>query len=413
PSKRRPDLDSLYCINADGSRNTIHPADVRGRFQRRKKLVWAVLVAIYVVLPFLHIGGHPAVQIDLPNRTFYLFGSVFDSQDFYLAFFFVFGIGLTLILLSALWGRVWCGYACPHTVFLEGFFRRIERWIDGPSGQREKLAKGAWTGRKLAKRVLKHGTYLVLSLALAHVFLAYFIPVDELVGVVQHSPAEHLTAFVFTMVFTAIIYFDFAWFREQLCLIICPYGRLQSILSDPDTVNVQYDFVRGEPRGRYHVEGRGDCIDCQRCIAVCPTGIDIRNGVQMECVGCANCIDACDEVMDKVGSARGLIRYESLRGVEQGRRRFWRTRVVFYAVVFAVALVGFTVLAGGRTAFDARLVRSDGPPYVVVGAGADAQVRNIFRLHLVNKLGADATFRITPPVPWTASGSSCRRRRSR
>ena len=319
--KRRPDLDSLYCLNADGSRNTIHTADVRGRYQVRKKIVWALLIALYLVLPWIEVGGRPAILIDIPERNFFLFGMSFNAQDFYLAFFVLTGIGFTLFVVSALFGRIWCGYACPHSVFLEAVYRRVERWIEGGAAQRKRLAEMPWNAQKILRRGGKWAVYLAISLVLSHTFLSYFMGADEVLRAITSPPSVHPTAFTFIVAFTVIIYGNFTWFREQLCIVICPYGRLQGVLYDRDTINVTYDHVRGEPRGRYNDSDRGDCIDCQRCVAVCPTGIDIRNGTQLECIGCANCIDACDEVMVKTGQPVGLIRYDSQNGVENGERR--------------------------------------------------------------------------------------------
>ncbi|MEZ5966966.1 MAG: cytochrome c oxidase accessory protein CcoG [Planctomycetota bacterium] len=400
-SDRRPDLDSLYCINADGSRNKIHTADVRGRYQRRKWVLWAILIAIYLVVPWILIGGKPAFLIDIPRRHFYLLGNTFNAQDFWLAFFVVTGIGFSLIVVSAMWGRVWCGYGCPQTVFLEGVYRRVERFFEGNAAKRKKLDAAGVTPEKVLRRTGKYATYLALSVVLSHTFLGYFMPVREVVKAMAGSPSEHPSAFLFVLVFTAIIFFNFAWFREQLCIVICPYGRLQSVLYDQDTVNVGYDKNRGEPRGKHNVEGRGDCIDCHRCVAVCPTGIDIRNGTQLECVGCANCIDACDEVMDKLGQPRGLVRYDSLRGFEQGQRRFWRPRVLLYAVLLLIGIAVFAVAITKRTAFEANVVRVQGSAYTLDGE----TVTNAFVIHLVNKLPATTTFSVeaiaSAGVEWT------------
>lgn len=390
--KRRPDLDTLYSINPDGSHHVIHPADVKGRWQRRKKLVWAILILIYAALPWIRIGGHPAVLIDLPNRHFYLFGGVYDAADFNLFFFFVAGLGITLYIVSAVFGRVWCGFACPHTVFLEAWFRRIERWIEGGANKRERLAKMPWNAEKLLKRGSKHAIFVLLSLVISHVFLSYFIPARELIHVIGSDPSQHWTAFVFILLFTAILYFDFAFFREQLCLIICPYGRLQSALYDRDTMQVGYDKLRGEPRGHYSQEGTGSCIDCFRCVAVCPTGIDIRNGTQMECIGCANCIDACDEVMARIGEEPGLIRYDSERSFLEGLRRFWRPRLIAYGGAVLLLFVLFFFMSRQRTPFDAKPIRLEGPAYLLVGE----DVMNRFRIHLVNKLDGAHTFVLVP-----------------
>lgn len=393
--QRRPDLDSLYCINPDGSRNTIHPADVKGRYQVRKKIVWTFLVALWVVLPWIEIGGHPAILADIANRRFYLFGETFNAQDFYLAYFLLTGVGFTLFVVSALFGRIWCGYACPQTVFLEGFFRRIERWIEGNAAQRKKLKDAPMSLQKALRRGAKWAIFFALSAFLAHNFLSYFMGADEVLAAMTSSPAEHPTAFAFVWIFAGITYLNFAWFREQVCIVICPYGRLQGVLYDEDTINVAYDPGRGEPRGKYTKGERGDCIDCYRCVAVCPTGIDIRNGSQLECIGCANCIDACDEVMAKVGQPPGLIRYDSMHGIEGKPRRFVRPRLFLYAFLLLLGATVFAVAAFRRTPFEAKLVRPQSTPFFVT----DGVVRNPLTLHIVNKQPEAHTFLVEPKVP--------------
>jgi cytochrome c oxidase accessory protein FixG len=308
--KRRPDLDTVYSINADGSRNFIQPADVSGRWQVRKNLIFGLLLLFYLGMPWVEIGGKPAIHIDLPGRAAHLFGATFTNQDFHLVFFLVSGMGFALFVLTSLWGRVWCGYVCPQTVFMEGVIRKVERLIEGPSYARVKRNQGPWNLDKAWRKALKHAVFIVVALGFAHAFVSYFLPIRELL---LSSPWEHRAAFLWTMFWAGVLYFDFAWFREQTCLIICPYGRLQSTLVDPDTVIIGYDARRGEPRSKRSETG-GDCVDCFRCVEVCPTGIDIRNGLQMECIGCANCIDACDEVMDRIDKPHGLVRYDSERG---------------------------------------------------------------------------------------------------
>ncbi len=388
--KSSPNLDSLYCLEEDGSRKKIHTADVKGRYQVRKRLIWVVLLAIYVVLPWIKVGGQPAVLLDIVQRHFYLFGFSFNAQDFYLAFFLVSGLGFGLFVLSSMYGRVWCGYACPHTVFLEGVFRRVERWIDGTAQQQERLEKAGWTLGKILRRVLKYGAFVGISLFLSHTFLSYFMGVEQVYAAVTHAPSVHPTAFTFVMVFTAIIYFNFTWFREQLCIVICPYGRLQSVMYDEHTVNVGYDAKRGEPRGKYTKADRGACIDCHRCVAVCPTAIDIRNGTQLECVGCSNCIDACDEVMDKVGQPRGLIRYDSMAGFEGKSRRFFRPRIAFYGFLLLLGMGVFTTAASFRTDYESNLTRLPGIPYQI----DNEVVTNDFILHLINKQSATMSFKL-------------------
>ncbi|HEX6810824.1 MAG TPA: cytochrome c oxidase accessory protein CcoG [Planctomycetota bacterium] len=387
---RRPDVDTMFSVNPDGSRNAIQPADVRGRFQRLKHGLWYVLIAIYVALPWLKIGGRPALLIDIETRHFYLFGQTFNAQDFWLAFFFVSGLGFLLFVLASLLGRVWCGYACPQTVFLEGVFRRIERFIEGPAAARAKLDKAPLHWSKLWRRGAKMLVFAAIAAVISHSFLGLFMPVEVLVHAVTASPGEHPTAFVFMLVATAVLFVNFTWFREQTCIAICPYGRLQAALYDADTVLVGYDQKRGEPRGSAGTAGAGDCVDCYRCVSVCPTGIDIRQGTQMECVGCANCIDACDEVMSKLGRAPGLVRYDSQRGFETGKRRFWRSRVAVYGVLMLMGLLAFGFAALGRTPFEANLSRAPGRSYTV----EDERVHNVFVLHLINKRPGPRTFKI-------------------
>ena len=400
-SSRRPDLDSLFTVNADGSHNVIHTADVHGRFQLRKRVIWSLLVLVYLAFPWIEINGHPAVLIDIAQRHFYLFGKTFNAQDFPLAFFYLSGIGFTLIVLSALFGRVWCGYACPQTVFLDGLFRRIERLVEGTATQRKRLQELPWSLNKVTRRGTKLLLFALSSLLISHTFLSYFIPVAELRSAMLHSPAAHPIAFTFVLVFSIVVFVNFTWFREQLCLIICPYGRLQGVLADKDTINVGYDKARGEPRGKptpgvapEAAKARGDCVDCMRCVSVCPTGIDIRNGSQFECIGCANCIDACDEVMVKVGRPTGLVRYDSLRGFETGKRRFVRPRLWLYAGFMLIGLGVFLAAAGRRISFEANLIRAS-TPYTI----ENGTITNQVTLHLFNKQAEQKTFHIEPKSP--------------
>ena len=384
---RWPDMDTMYTINPDGSRNFLHPADVKGRWQVRKDILWLVLILVYLGLPWLQVGGYPAVHFDIPGRAAYLFGHTFTNQDFYLSFFVFSGIGFAFFVVTSMFGRLWCGLACPQTVFLEGVFRKVERLIEGPRHKRIKLNQGPWTPGKILRKTLKHTAFVGISLFLAHAFVAYFIPAREFVGVVTSSPSEHWTAFLWVLFWTAMLYFDYSWFREQTCLIICPYGRLQSSLIDHDTVVVGYDKGRGEPRSKVNEDG-GDCIDCHRCVQVCPTGVDIRNGLQMECVGCFNCIDACDDIMSRIGKPRGLIRYDSGRSLEGGSRKIVRGRVFLYAALGLLGLAVAGTALSKRSDFEAKALRTKGFPYQL----EQDRIQNLLNLRIQNKLSEPRTY---------------------
>jgi len=388
-------------LDARGARIKIQPEDVRGRFIRWRRIAYAVLILHLLALPFIKNGKHPAVHLDIPTRQFFLAGRAFNAQDVWLMVFLLAGFAFGLVFLTALAGRVWCGWACPQTVFLEGLYRPIERWIEGPAQQRRRLAERGWTTRRIALVLLKQSLYVVVSLVLAHWFLAFFVPAPTLAELVLHGPAGHGTLFGIAMFLTTAFLLNFAWFREQFCVILCPYGRLQSVLTDRQTLLIGYDTARGEPRGKVArgstAPTRGDCIDCGRCVRVCPTGIDIRNGQQMECIGCAQCIDACDEMMMKVGRPAGLVRYDSLQGFEgEAKGRLLRPRVVAYGLVCSAALltVGLNVFAL-RTPFEANLLRSAGIPYVL----EETTIRNQFELHLVNKHVDPAEFEVSVVGP--------------
>ncbi|MCU0677037.1 MAG: cytochrome c oxidase accessory protein CcoG [Myxococcota bacterium] len=407
-------------LNKDGTRNFVHPADVSGRFTNVRWVVFAVLMVIYLVLPLIQIGGRPAVFLDVEHRRFFLFGGSFNAQDFWLVFFLLTGIAFVLIVVTTLWGRVWCGYACPQTVFLEGVYRRIERFVEGPRNERMKRNAGPWNASKTGRKIAKHALFVLFSLFFSHFFLSYFVSLPSLLDMMQRPPSEHPQAFAWMAVMSVILYGNFAWFREQLCLIICPYGRLQSTLTDRDTLVIGYDVGRGEPRGKKKplsardpeqarrlvsspsgegtdgdVPEVGDCVDCGRCVHVCPTGIDIRNGLQLECIGCAACVDACDDVMTKLKRPTGLIRYDSQRRFDDPSipKKIFRPRLLIYVAVFVAWVVGMVFALRSHEPFAANLLRPPGgTPYVV----EDDLVRNTVQVHLVNKTDHDVTYHLEP-----------------
>jgi cytochrome c oxidase accessory protein FixG len=383
--------DRASSIRKDGRRPFIHTADVSGRFTTLRRVVFYVLIAIWAVLPWVNIQGRPAVFLDVPARRFFLFGGSFDATSFWLVWFLLTGVLFSLLVTTTTLGRVWCGYACPQTVFLEGVFRRLERLFEGNRNERIARDKAPMSLDKFLRRTAKHATFILAALLISHMFVAYFVSMPSLLQMMTRSPAEHPYAFAWCFVVGGILYGNFAWFREQLCLIVCPYGRLQSVMLDDDSLVIGYDEKRGEPRGKGKPkagEERGDCVDCNRCVVVCPTGIDIRNGLQVDCVACAQCIDACDEVMDKLKKPRGLIRYDSLRGLRGERRRFWRPRLFFYGVVGVALASAATFFLMTRSDVQARILRLRGMPYVVEGE----LLRNSYEVHLVNDSDHPRTF---------------------
>jgi cytochrome c oxidase accessory protein FixG len=375
-----PTLDAVTTIAEDGSRRFIHPANVNGSFTRWRSLVGVGLLAVYVALPWIPINGSPAVFMDVLQRQFHFFGLTFLVQDMWLGFFLLTGLGFGLFYLTALIGRVWCGWACPQTVFLD-VARRIERWFEGDAPSRRRLDGMPWTAEKTLRRGGSQVVMGIFSFAVAHVFLSYFVSIPELYKMMTHAPGEHWGAFVFVTLATGALWFDLVWFREQFCIILCPYGRIQSALTDDDTMVIGYDHRRGEPRGRKGTT-EGDCIDCRRCVQVCPTGIDIRQGLQMECIGCAACIDACDDIMAKIQRRTGLIRYDSHRGLQGKPRRIIRPRIIVYTAMLLVGVVAMAIAFSGFKSAAVTITRLPGPAYFLDG---ETQVRNQFILRILNK----------------------------
>lgn len=392
----------LGSMKQDGSRLDIYPADVKGLWTRWRRIVFAVLIGFYVLAPFIPVGGHPMIQLDVQHRRFYLFGTTFNAQDFWMVVLLMLAFAFGLLLLTAWKGRVWCGWGCPQTVFLEGLYRPIERFFEGPREARIRLANESMSVKKFGKRLAKYSVFLVLSAAIAHTATAIFVSPRELWLMIEEGPARHLEAFGLTLGFTAILMFNFTWFREQFCVVVCPYGRLQSVLHDRDSVTVAYREARGEPRGKVlkaPVPGAprlGDCIDCKRCIAVCPTGIDIRNGLQMECLACTQCIDACDDVMDKVKRPRGLIAFASQNELAGLPRRTLRPRLMVYAALTLLSLGTLGVSLATRKPFEANIFRArGGMPFIVDGD----VVRDPFEVHVFNKNPGAAHFTLEVRSP--------------
>ena len=398
----RPNDRVLSTLKADGSRRWLYPRVAPGRFLTRRRIVAYLLIAIFTAIPYIPINGKPAMLLDIAHRRFTFFGITFLPTDTLLLALFMVSVVLSIFFMTALFGRVWCGWACPQTVYMEFVYRPIERLFTGRSGIGGKpKSTPAW---RLAGM---YAAFLVVSLYLAHTFLAYFVGVEQLRYWIAGSPAEHPAAFAVMVVTTAMMMFDFTFFREQTCIIACPYGRFQSVLMDRQSLIISYDRKRGEPRAKIRMKdegGRmkkedggqssssfilhpssfplGHCIDCEICVQVCPTGIDIRDGLQIECIGCAQCIDACDAVMAKIKRPLGLIRYSSTTAMEGQPQRVLRPRVVIYMVIVVGLLSLLTVFIATKEPVDVTLLRSLGRPYVMTEAG---EVENVLRMKLTNR----------------------------
>jgi|JI6StandDraft_1071083.scaffolds.fasta_scaffold02415_9 cytochrome c oxidase accessory protein FixG len=386
---KTPTLETLSTIQTDGSRKFVHPADVRGRFTRLKKAVAMLLLLIYVGLPWIPVNGYPAVFLDVQERRFHFMGLTLAMQDLWVGFFLITGLAFSLFYVTALFGRLWCGWTCPYTVFLEHVYRAIERLIDGDATARRRLEDAPWTGAKITRRVLKHGIFLLVSALIAHIFLSYFVSLKKLYEMMKGPPSEHLLAFGVMIFMTGSLYFAFSWFREQFCIILCPYGRLQSALTDDHSVVIGYDKARGEPRGKVG-STTGSCIDCRRCVQVCPTGIDIRNGMQLECIGCAACVDACDDIMTKLKRPTGLVRYDSHVGLHGGKTKFIRPRIIFYTFLLLLGMGAFLFSATRISPLNASAVRMIGAPFYV----ADGVLRNQFLVRVINKYNSPSTYKL-------------------
>jgi cytochrome c oxidase accessory protein FixG len=363
-----PPLDGervLSTLNADGTRHWLRPRLARGRFLRGRRIVGVALIALFVVLPRIRIGGRPAVLIDLIAREVSAFGAVFRPTDGFVLMLLGLTIVLLVFLVTALFGRVWCGWGCPQTVYLELVFRPIERWLEGNAAQQAKLPRFHW------RRLAKWSVYAALSFALANVLLAYFVGTDRLERWVFTSPLEHLGGFAVVFGVSALMLFDFAYFREQMCIVACPYGRLQTVLLDKQSLIIAYDEKRGEPRSKpkNKLPVVGACVDCGACVDVCPTGIDIRKGLQMECIGCAQCVDACDTVMDKIGQPRQLIGYTSSDQLAGKPRKVFRLRTAIYPVLLAVVSGLFVWSIGTKPVAEVWVERISGPSFVELPDG--------------------------------------------
>ncbi len=381
-------VESIQTLPEDGFRINQYPMEAHGFFRKQRDLSQWILIAIFITLPWIKINGLPAVLINLPDRRFAFFGLSFWGHDAPLLFFVITSFSLGLLFATSVWGRVWCGWACPQTIPIDGIFRRIEILVEGNHIARKKLHEKPFDKEKIAKAAVKWFLFFTVSLILSHTFFAYFTGPGKLVSMALSPNADTLTTFLIVNTTTLIILLNFGWFKERLCTVICPYGRLQSVLMDEDSLVVAYDEERGEPRKGRNAKSKemGDCIDCFKCVAVCPTGIDIRRGIQMECIACTACIDACNEIMRITKKPEGLIRYESENGLKGKKTVFWKMKTNIYLGLTILSVIGLFLFTFNRSELDITVLRAHENPYQVLETSKESTlIANHFTLSLKNQ----------------------------
>jgi cytochrome c oxidase accessory protein FixG len=379
--------DRIATVDARGKRKWVFAQKPKGRlYNIRTWVSWGFFV-LFFALPFIKLNGRPLFLFNIPDAKFIIFGKIFWPQDFV-----IFGLTMVtfivfIILFTAAFGRLFCGWVCPQTIFMEMLFRKVEYLIEGDAAKQKMLKNAPWTGEKIRKKLIKHIVFFLMAFVIANFFLAYIIGMDELLKIITEPVGQHFVGFLAILIFSAVFYGVYAFFREQVCTVVCPYGRLQSVLLDRNSVIVAYDYKRGEPRGKYtkNEEAKlkhGDCIDCFQCVKVCPTGIDIRNGTQMECVGCTACIDACDKMMDAIGKPRGLVRYASENGISEGKRLRYTGRMKFYTMLLIFLSGVLSLLLLSRKDIDGTIIRTKGLTYQERGKDS---LSNLFNIKVINK----------------------------
>jgi polyferredoxin len=426
--------DHLATVDAQGKRVWLYPKKPSGKYYQWRTWVSIGFLLAFFTLPFIKVNGEQILLFNVLERKFILFGLVFTPQDFHLFVLALLTFIVFIILFTVVFGRLFCGWVCPQTVFMEMIFRKIEYWIEGDANEQRRLAKSPWNEEKIRKKVLKHTIVYGLALLFSHFFLAYIIGMDEVLKIVREPASQHLGGITAMLVFSGAFYGVFAHLREQVCTTICPYGRLQSVLLVKDSIVVAYDYVRGEPRTKlkktaatapveaaiavnpmeqisqsvksaadapvaynYQTAPKvGDCIDCKLCIHVCPTGIDIRNGTQLECVNCTACIDACDAVMKKINRPTGLIRYDSMTALETGHRKLFTTRVWAYTGVLVALLALDAFLIIRRGVMESIILRSPGQVYQQRDA---THISNLYTYTLINKSAKELPIVLKPEHP--------------
>jgi len=380
--------DKLTTVSAEGKRVWVFPKKPKGKHYNYRSMLAAVLLILFYTGPFLKYKGDPLLLLNIIERKFIIFGVIFWPQDFHLIVLSLISLVVFIILFTVIFGRLFCGWVCPQTIFMEFVFRQIEYLIEGDYSKQKKLARQGWNAEKIWKKSLKHFIFFAIAFITAHTFLSYLLGVDRILEMVVAGPGEYIVTFIALVLFSGTFYFIFAFFREQVCTIACPYGRLQGVLLDDKSIVVAYDHKRGEPKGKHNpledrkTSGKGDCIDCRSCVVVCPTNIDIRDGTQLECINCTACIDACNAVMDRVNQPKGLIRLDSEKGIAKGRSTIFNPRSLAYSVVLTILLIIVGTSFAFRTDFETTILRQHGTLFQEYG---EESYSNIYQIEIVNK----------------------------
>jgi len=388
--------DSVGTMDNTGKRKWVFPRKPKGKYTNYRNIVSVILLMIFFILPFIKINGNPFLMINILDRQFFIIGQPFYPQDFFILALGAIASLVFIILFTVVFGRIFCGWICPQTIFLEMIFRKIEYAIEGDRNKQIRLDQQPWNSEKIWKRGLKWSIFLLISLIITHFMFMYIVGYEEVFRIMKEGPFARPTNFLVMIMFTAAFYFVFAWFREQVCTLVCPYGRLQGVLIDKETINVFYDYQRGENRSKWRkgedraAAGKGDCIDCHQCVVVCPTGIDIRNGQQLECINCTACIDACDEVMEKVGLPKGLIRYASINQIEKKESFKFTNRMKASTVILALLMVFLGFLLNNRGTMEAKFLKPPGSTFFV----RDGQITNTYNYTFLNKSNKTMTVTI-------------------
>jgi len=368
-------------INMDekGGRKWVYAKKPKGKWYTRRTIFSYIVLLFFIGAPFIKINGHPFILLDIASRKFIIFGAIFWAQDTFILALLMLSFVLFIVLFTVTFGRLWCGWACPQTIFLEMVFRKIEYLIEGDYKTQHKLNSGSWTTEKIIKKIVKHTVFILIAIAMTNTFLLWFIGPEKWWILANEPLGKHLSGFLIMLGISGVFYWIYSFFREQICTMVCPYGRMQGVLLDSKSVIVTYDYKRGEPRG---AKNEGDCIDCRQCVSVCPTGIDIRNGTQLECINCTACIDQCNTVMRTIKKPEGLIRFDSETGIKQGHSTIWNARNKAYSVVLLILFSFFVYTLLSRPAIETTILRTPGLLYQ---ENTDNTISNVYNIKIVNK----------------------------